>query len=306
MSQIGKIHAKVRPDATVLPEFASILVVDDQRFDRARLIRLIGGLEFETHVAEADCLETMGTMLQRDHFDLILLDYNLPDGNGLQALDAVRLDPKNRQAATIMITGDDQNEIAIEALKRGCSDYITKDDLSPAAFRRASINALQKSHLSIGIETQDAKRQQMESVLERFSTECANEIKPVVSRMMRQIRDLREAPSLSEEQSAERFGRIEKSCMRLWEFLDDLERYQGTDLSQQTFAGQSTASALGLDIGSKEGALAESVAAPSSSGDINAIKPRRLKSSQGNKDGSRQPSDPKLKTKRPGVFRKSR
>lgn len=234
MSRIDKIRTKLGPAIAALPKFASILVVDDQRFDRSRLLRLINGLEFDTHVVEADCLERMGTMLEADRFDLILVDFNLPDGTGLQAVDAIHLDPRNRQAATIMIAGEGQNDIAIEALKRGCSDYITKDDLTPDSFRRAVINALQKSHLSIGIEQQDTKRQEMEALLQKFSSECALEIKPVVSRMMRQLRDLRDAPDLSAEQRAERFDRVEQSCMRLWEFLEDLEGYQGTDLAADT------------------------------------------------------------------------
>lgn len=230
MSKLAKVHAKVRPNLAALPDFASILVVDDQRFDRTRLQRLIATLEFETHVVEADCLERMGTMLEADTFDLILLDYNLPDGNGLQALDAVRLAAKNKNAATIMIAGDGQNEIALEALKRGCSDYVTKDDLTPESFRRATINALQKSRLSIGIEVQDLKRQQIEAVLQRFSTECAQEIKPVVSRMMRQLRDLRDSTNITPEVASERHGRIELSCMRLWDSLNDLEDYEGKDI----------------------------------------------------------------------------
>lgn len=236
MSKLEKVHEKVRPDMTSLPDFASILLVDDQRFDRTRLRRLIATLEFATHVVEADCLETMGTMLEADTFDLIFLDYNLPDGTGLQALDAVSLSSKNKNAATIMITGDGQNEIAIEALKRGCCDYVTKDDLTPPAFRRASINALQKSRLSIGMQTQDMKRQQIEGVLQRFSTECAQEIKPVISRMMRQLRDLRDVTDISPDQMMERHNRIELSCMRLWDFLNDLEDYEGTDLARTPVA----------------------------------------------------------------------
>ncbi len=273
MSQMGKIHAKLQPSVTALPKFASILIVDDQRFDRARLLRLIDELEFDTHVVQADCLETMGAKLQSDKFDLIFVDYNLPDGTGLQALDAIRLDPRNRQAAIIMIAGDGQNEIAIEALKRGCSDYITKDDISASSFRRASINALQKSHLAIGMETQDSKRKQMEEALERFSTECANEIKPVVSRVMRQLRDLREAPALSADQLADRYDRIERSCMRLWEFLDDLGRYQGTDISEEAFATQNFVKSL------EPGAAPE--AAPiSDAAKATPSKPRRLQAPQ--------------------------
>lgn len=290
MAEIGKIHAKVRPDTTPLPALASILVVDDQRFDRTRLRRLIDGLEFDTHVVEADRLESMGTMLQRDRFDLILIDYNLPDGNGLMALDAIRLAPKNRQAATIMIAGDGQSEIAIEALKRGCSDYITKDDLSPTSFRRATINALQKSSLSIGIETQDVKRQQIEAVLQRFSTECANEIKPVLSRLMRQLRDLREAPNLTAEQTSERFGRIENSCMRLWDFLDDLEQYEGTDISEM-------AATIGAPLaGASAAVLVNSFDKPSPPPDMG---PRRLKA------GAAGTARPLGKKPRPSLFGKT-
>lgn len=230
MSKLERIHTKLRPDMVRLPEFVSILIVDDQRFDRTRLQRLISTLDFDTHVVEADSLETMGTKLQLDKFDLILLDYNLSDGTGLQALEAIRLDPKNRQAATIMIAGDGQSEIAIEALKRGCSDYITKDDLNPASLRRAAVNALQKAHLSVDVETKEAGRKEMERLLQRFSHECATEIKPVVSRMMRQLRDFRDAQARGPEAAAEQYERIEKSCMRLWDFLEDLEQYQGTDL----------------------------------------------------------------------------
>lgn len=297
MAEIGKIHAKIRPDATPLPKLASILVVDDQRFDRTRLRRLIKELEFETHVVEADRLETMGSMLQRDKFDLILIDYNLPDGNGLMALDAIRLDPKNRQAATIMIAGDGQNEIAIEALKRGCSDYITKDDLSATSFRRAAINALQKSSLSIGMETQDVKRQQMEAVLERFSTECANEIKPVLSRLMRQLRDLREVPNLSEEQSGERFGKIENSCMRLWDFLGDLEQYQGTDLSEATLSGTTIPGTVQPPV------IVDNFdkAAPSPAS-VETPQPRRIKAEQA--EGEEMPRAASRKP-RPSLFGKS-
>ncbi len=232
MTRINTIHSNMQPAFANLPTLASILIVDDHRFDRQRLRRLSEKLEFDTHILEADCLETMGTRLEADTFDLIFLDYNLPDGTGLQAIKSIRLDPKNRNAAIIMITGDGQDAIAVEALKNGCSDYIAKDDLSPQAFERATVNALQKSSLYIGLETQEARRQKIEAVLQRFSSECAREIKPVVSRMMRQMRDLRDAPTISAENAAEMHQKMEKSCMRLWEFLEELDHYEGTDIAQ--------------------------------------------------------------------------
>lgn len=131
-----------------------------------------------------------------------------------------------------MIAGDGQSEIAIEGLKRRCGDYVTKDDLTTEAFRRATINALQKSRPSIGIETQDLKRQQTEAVLQRFSTECVQKIKPVVSRMMRPWRDLRDATDTVPDRTAEQHHRKELSCMHLWDFPNDFGDYEGTDISK--------------------------------------------------------------------------
>tara|TARA_R110002049_G_scaffold140930_5_gene302341 strand:- start:67761 stop:68624 length:864 start_codon:yes stop_codon:yes gene_type:complete len=257
------------------PDFASILIVDDQRFDRMRLRRLCGDLEFETHIAEAESLAAMTRSLNGEKFDLILLDYNMPDGNGLQALEMIRSHASNGHAAVIMITGSEQNAVAIQALKNGCSDFITKDELSPAALCRSAINALQKSTLQIGMETQDQKRQQMEKVLQQFSKECAQEIKPVVSRMLRQMRDMREHEPKDSEELADQVGRIERSCMRLWEFLDDLGSYRGSDLAQENFAQTTVADAL--DIAPRRGPAQSPQMAPAAHEP--APTPRSLKKS---------------------------
>ena len=56
-------------------------------------------------------------------FDLILSDYNLPDRSGMELLDAIR-----GRCATpvIMVTGENVGQIAVEAIRRGATDYIVK------------------------------------------------------------------------------------------------------------------------------------------------------------------------------------
>jgi len=56
-------------------------------------------------------------------FDMILSDYNLPDGSGMQLLEEVR-----RRAATpfIMVTGENVATIAEEAIRKGATDYVVK------------------------------------------------------------------------------------------------------------------------------------------------------------------------------------
>jgi len=228
---------------------ARILIVDDHRFDRMRLKRLCGGLDFPTRLAEADSLAAMAREMDEGRFDLILLDYNLPDGTGLQGMELIRAHAKNAGAATVMITGTDQTEVAIEALRGGCSDYIDKDELSPASLRRSAINALQKSALQLGLESQELKRSEVEALLRKFSGECAEEIKPIVSRMLGQMRGLREVGPSNAAAFADGLADMERSCMRLWEFLEDLGNYRADDLTDEAFADQALAPTPGLGAG---------------------------------------------------------
>lgn len=89
-----------------------------------------------------------------------------------------------------MMTGNDEFEIAFNAMKSWCSDFLVKDVLSHEAVRRAAINALQKTTLSRGLETHKVMRKGVEAVLDKFTKECAEEIQPVLFKMMRHVRNL--------------------------------------------------------------------------------------------------------------------
>lgn len=56
-------------------------------------------------------------------FDLILSDYNLPDRTGMELLDAIR---SRCATPVIMVTGENVGQIAVEAIRRGATDYIVK------------------------------------------------------------------------------------------------------------------------------------------------------------------------------------
>ncbi|NTV13357.1 MAG: diguanylate cyclase [Desulfobulbaceae bacterium] len=79
-------------------------------------------------------------MLETGRYDLLLLDYNMPYCGGLDVIRA--LAEKGALLPTIMVTGQGNEEIAVEALKLGVSDYIVKDvemkylELLPAIIDR--------------------------------------------------------------------------------------------------------------------------------------------------------------------------
>ncbi len=65
------------------------------------------------------------TMLDAEQYDLLLLDYNMPFMGGIDVIRA--LTAKNALPPTIMVTGEGNEMVAVDALKLGAADYIVKD-----------------------------------------------------------------------------------------------------------------------------------------------------------------------------------
>ena len=227
------------PYAARMPEKINVLVLDDQRFDRHNLCRLCSGLTIKCEVSQADCLKTLVEQLDSTAFDLIFVDYNLPDGTGIEGLDMIRLSPRNANATSIMVTSYDAEEISFQAMAKGCADYITKDELSPSSFERAVTNALQKSVLSAQVQSQIYARAEVERVLNRFANQCVRDIKPMVSRMIRQLRTLRESPDDDLEKQHQHRADVETSCLHLWEFLEELGAHRA-DVMMKDMIGSLT------------------------------------------------------------------
>jgi DNA-binding NtrC family response regulator len=98
-----------------------ILVVEDDANLREALAALVAAQEAEARPAAS--VEEARTLLAKAEFDAALVDLTLPDGSGLELLG----DPDARgRPEYIVITGDATAETAVQALRRGALDYLTK------------------------------------------------------------------------------------------------------------------------------------------------------------------------------------
>ena len=102
-----------------------ILIVDDDQ-DQRELVAEALGLYFEG--ADATRLRGVGSVqacrqVEPGDFDVVLLDYNLPDGTGLDALEHLLA---RADLPVIFVTGQNVIATAAEALRRGAQDYIIK------------------------------------------------------------------------------------------------------------------------------------------------------------------------------------
>lgn len=118
------------------------MILDDCDFDRAMIRRLNARLEVPLQLEEVPTIDAMNNCLNEKKFDLIMVDYGLGKDNGLNALDMISKHAQNQNAAKIMITGSNDAHVAVSAMKRGCSDFVAKKELTPASFRKSVHDAL--------------------------------------------------------------------------------------------------------------------------------------------------------------------
>ncbi len=101
---------------------AHILVVDDEQSiqEFLRLLLEEGGFRVTT----AGSVEDGRNQFLQDSFDLVLCDIIMPDGNGLDLLQEIK--QQDARTSVIMMTAYTSTKTAIEAMKRGAYDYISK------------------------------------------------------------------------------------------------------------------------------------------------------------------------------------
>lgn len=99
-----------------------ILILDDDQDIQLLLARFLkkNGFQVDTAGRGADAK----ALLEKGRYDLVLCDHRLPDTDGLQMVQHIRaLDPRTQ---VIIITGFSEVRLAVELMRRGAFDYITK------------------------------------------------------------------------------------------------------------------------------------------------------------------------------------
>lgn len=126
-----------------------ILIVDDSESDRAVYVRYLQAEKnFNYHIIETETLEAALDSWERNHPDLVLLDINLPDGNGLEFLEAIAQTYPTPKLPVIVMTSQTDTRTLLDAMKRGASDYLFKEERNPDVFRRCVAHLFNELELS--------------------------------------------------------------------------------------------------------------------------------------------------------------
>ena len=123
-----------------------ILITDDDLAHRVMLKKLLSGWGY--HVAEADDGSVAVEEVRKRSFDLILMDIRMMNVSGIEALEQIK--QINPSIPVIIMTAYASVETAVQALKKGAYDYLTKpldfDELHMAIERATEHNRLKKEN----------------------------------------------------------------------------------------------------------------------------------------------------------------
>lgn len=148
-----------------------VLIIEDEPSDAA-LLRL--GLTTERRgrtdppfeVEHAETLAAGLTRLADGGFDAVLLDLGLPDSTGLDSVASVyRAAP---HIPIIVVTGDDDDHTAIQAIRQGVQDFLPKEKLDRASLRRSLLHGIERARLQATLRQKHHDERKTQATSERL------------------------------------------------------------------------------------------------------------------------------------------
>ncbi len=125
----------------------SVLLVEDDRADALLVEALIADAAADITFAWAQSISEAERELARARPDCVLLDLNLPDANGIDALERIgKWDPS---IPIVVLTGLNDEHFGISAVASGAQDYLIKGRVEPENLRRALLYAIERKRAEL-------------------------------------------------------------------------------------------------------------------------------------------------------------
>lgn len=119
----------------------NLLVVDDDKVDREMVRRLLNKSSTKYKITEASTVDEGLILYDRENFDVVLLDYRMPQRNGIEMILEIRSHMRNYGSAIVMLSTAEDEVLATECLKAGAQDFIPKAELSTSRIQNALTHA---------------------------------------------------------------------------------------------------------------------------------------------------------------------
>ena len=104
----------------------NVLLAEDQLFQRFFLLDILTFCDYEVTVTENGKAAFEELKDENKHFDLVLLDLYMPELDGFELLSLMQEDQRLRTIPVVVMTANDNNDIAANCLKMGAVNFLVK------------------------------------------------------------------------------------------------------------------------------------------------------------------------------------
>ena len=125
----------------------SVLLVEDDRADALLVQELIADAALDIEFAWTPSVSDAERELKRNRPDCVLLDLNLPDATGIDALE--RIGKSDPAIPIVVLTGLNDEHFGISAVASGAQDYLVKGRVEPETLRRSLLYAIERKRAEL-------------------------------------------------------------------------------------------------------------------------------------------------------------
>lgn len=155
MKQVVEELVKVYKSSDTVSK--KLLLIDDHEADAVIIYNTLlrapmeGGFEIHHAMDFKSGMEALGA----ESYDLVLLDFFLPDQLGLDGIEVIR--EEHPDVAIILLTGLKDDATTKAALKKGAQDFLFKDDINSTILKKAIDYAIERQRSKVELENQSYK-----------------------------------------------------------------------------------------------------------------------------------------------------
>ncbi|MEM1362370.1 MAG: response regulator [Pseudomonadota bacterium] len=210
-------------NAASVPLPVEVLILDDDSFDRKRLERMVAKMGKEFHATGCASVDELTKELDHTATSVFLIDHMLGTDTGLDALNVIRQHPKSAHSPSIMISGQEDQQVIVDSIRAGCANFVSKNDLSVDSLRSKIYAAISETRARNNLNIQlNTTTDRILKVIEEGSDAA---LKPRLRNIYRQAGFIKECLMRGYLPSPEAVDEIEEEVLRIWQFTDRLKDY---------------------------------------------------------------------------------
>lgn len=209
----------------------NVLLVEDNAADAYLIWKFLSD-ESNISLTHVERLDDAINSLKQTHFDAILLDLTLPDSRNLETVSGMHL--ADTELPIIVLTGLDDEDIAIAALREGAQDYLVKGEIQKSALVRAIHYAIERQQTLDKLQHLNRELTRSNEELERFAHVVSHDLQQPLQSILgfAQLLVMTQRDRLDDDANGY-VDRIVASSKRMSQLIQDLLTYAKVGATEQ-------------------------------------------------------------------------